>query len=116
MPGYLYTLQEWLLNFFFQTTWKLLCLGGPLNDFPACCVTIVMCCAIDAKYENKEVGTVLNLIHKYLGTSVPLVLWFLLILFHNLFCEPTCSTDHLNEAHDHWWSVDHALGTYALQY
>jgi hypothetical protein len=42
-------------------------LGGSLNDFSACCLTIVMRCAIDAKDENKEVDTVLNLYRSILA-------------------------------------------------
>jgi hypothetical protein len=30
--------------------------GEPFNDFSACCLTVAMCCVIDAKDENKEVG------------------------------------------------------------
>jgi hypothetical protein len=44
-----------------------------------------MRCAIDAKDENKEVCTVLNLFHKHLSISVPLFYVYLLILFRNLF-------------------------------
>jgi flagellar biogenesis protein FliO len=42
-----------------------------------------MLCTIDAKDENKEVGTVLNLFHKEasIGTSAQLIQVFLLILF-----------------------------------
>jgi hypothetical protein len=36
-----------------------------------------MCCAVDAKDKNKEVGTVLQLFHRNLGTSVLLVYVFL---------------------------------------
>jgi hypothetical protein len=45
----------------------------------------VMHCAIDILDENKEIGTVLNLFHKHLGTSIMLIYVFLLILFHNSF-------------------------------
>jgi hypothetical protein len=38
-------------------------LGGPLYDLFAR-LTTVMHCAIDAKDENKKIGTVLNLFHK----------------------------------------------------
>jgi hypothetical protein len=31
-------------------------LGGLLNDFSACSLTVVMRCAIDADDENQEVG------------------------------------------------------------
>jgi hypothetical protein len=43
-----------------------------------------MRCAIDAKDEREKVGTLFNLFHEYLCTSVLLV-YILLILFHNLF-------------------------------
>jgi hypothetical protein len=57
-------------------------LGTPLNDLSSCCLTVVLHCAVDSKDENKEGGTVLNLIHKYLGTYKMLVHVLLLILFH----------------------------------
>jgi hypothetical protein len=56
-------------------------LGGPLNNFTACFLTVAMHCAIHAKDANKEVGTILNLFHKYLVASVFLVCVFLFILF-----------------------------------
>jgi hypothetical protein len=56
--------------------------GGPLNDICCCCLAIAVCCATDVKDENKEVGTVLNLFNKCLGTSVLLVYVLLLISFH----------------------------------
>jgi hypothetical protein len=74
-------------------------LGRPLNDFSISCLAVVMCCAKYAEDENNKVGTVFNLLQKHLGTSVLFVYLVLLILFHNLFCNPICSVDHLNEAH-----------------
>jgi hypothetical protein len=62
-------------------------LAGPLNDISAC-LAVVMRCAIDSEDANKEVGTVLSLVHKYLGTSALLVYTFLLILLHNFFVIP----------------------------
>jgi hypothetical protein len=44
-----------------------------------------MCHTIDAKDKNKDIGTVLFLFHKYLGTSILLAYVFLLILFHYFF-------------------------------
>jgi hypothetical protein len=63
------------------------CLGRTLNDFSACYLTTEMCCATEAKDENKD-DTVLHLFHKYLGTSILLVRVVLLILFHNVFVIP----------------------------
>jgi hypothetical protein len=60
-------------------------LAGQLNGFSVSCLTTVVRYTIDAEDENKEVGTVLKLFHKNLGTSVLLVCVFLLILFHNFF-------------------------------
>jgi hypothetical protein len=53
--------------------------GRPLNYFSACCLTTVMRCAVGAKDEIKEVGTVLNLFSKYLDTSMSLIYGFLLM-------------------------------------
>jgi hypothetical protein len=74
-------------------------LGGPLTYFFACFLTTVMHCTVGDKNENKEVGTILNLFHKFLGTSVFLLLHVLLLIFLIIFCDPSCSADHLNEVH-----------------
>jgi hypothetical protein len=40
------------------------------------------------KDENKEVDTIINLFHKYVGSPVLHVYVFLLILFHSFFVIP----------------------------
>jgi hypothetical protein len=72
---------QWFQNFFPDHVTVAEGFSGPLNDLNACLRT-VMRCAIDARDENKEVSTVLDLFHKRLGTSV-LVCVLLLILFHS---------------------------------
>jgi hypothetical protein len=58
---------------------------GPLHAFSAYSLTTVIHCAIDAKDEDTEVGTTLNLFHKNLDNFVQLIHVFLLILIHNSF-------------------------------
>lgn len=45
-------------------------LCGPLTEFSCLFLTIVLRCAVNAKVENKEDGTVLNIFHMCLDTSV----------------------------------------------
>jgi hypothetical protein len=58
--------------------------GWPLND-ASTCLTIVMRCATDAKGDNKEVSTLLNLVHQCIDISLLLAHVFLLTLFRNVF-------------------------------
>jgi hypothetical protein len=74
-------------------------LGGPLNDISACYFIIVMYCAIGAKDENKDISTVLILFHKCLGTFLLVYVFYSLSLMTFFFCNPSCSVDHLKEAH-----------------
>jgi hypothetical protein len=57
-------------------------LGRPLYYFSHCFSTIEIRCATDAKgKKNKELGTVHDSLHEYIGTPVLLIYIFLLILF-----------------------------------
>lgn len=53
-------------------------LGGHVDDFSVCCVTVAIHCTLDAKNENKG-GSVLSLLHKCHYTSVQLVYAFLCV-------------------------------------
>jgi hypothetical protein len=57
-------------------------LGGPLNDFSACCLKIIMHCAIVTKNENKEVGTIIYST-SILALLLYLFMYFVLSLFNN---------------------------------
>jgi hypothetical protein len=60
----------------------------------------------DAKDENKEGGTVFNLLHKYLGISVLIVNVFLLCFIR--FCNPSSSANQLMKL------TDHIFGTFQV--
>jgi hypothetical protein len=68
-------IQQWLpiISFFLDYFKIAKGLGGPHNDFSVCHLTTVIHCAMRANDYNKEAGTALNLMHKYLRTSVLLV-------------------------------------------
>lgn len=50
-------------------------LGRPLN-YVSACITIAIHCAVTAKYDNKDVYTVLNLFHKCLDISILLMYFY----------------------------------------
>jgi hypothetical protein len=69
-----------VLRFLFPGDFKVyegLC--GTLHDVSSSCSTQVARCAVNATYKNKKVGDLLNLFHKYLGASLPLVVFLLLL-------------------------------------